>query len=188
MANLSKTEAMYLLHALAYAEGNGAPRGVLRARLPTAFQSGAESACKGLLKKGHLLETARSSVAATESGMAALLAHLRTTGLAFTTAKGPRILNALADLFKIEAPAAQTAADMDYATFVDRFQRLYDQEKLQQEKRGIVAIHTEDLRDRFLRHEGLSPERFDEYLARLKASKQIFTMVEKNHELLRWAE
>lgn len=188
MANLSKAEAMYLLHALAYAEEGGAPRGVLRARLPAALQGGAESACKGLLKKGLLQETARSSVAATESGVAALVAHLRTTGMAFATAKGPRILNALADLFKIAAPATKLTTEMDYDTFVERFRRLYDQEKLQQEKRGIVAIHTQDLRDRFLRHEGLSPDRFDEHLARLKASRQVFTMVEKSHELLRWAE
>ena len=94
----------------------------------------------------------------------------------FTSIKGPKVLNALIDCFKNASEInseVTLSQEMSFDEFQDKFKALYFEERRRQEIRGVVAIHSKELRSKFRKESFISDEKISEYFEKLKSTKRF---------------
>jgi hypothetical protein len=57
---------------------------------------------------------------------------------------------------------------MDFDTFVEKFKAIYIDERKRQELRGVVAIHSQDICQKFMEDNSISQITLDKYFKKLK--------------------
>ncbi len=193
MTKLSEEQMLYLLYALSYAEeGTGTvTKGTVKGHLPKEQQKNADS-IYGVLEQKKLIESPKKSrLSVTEQGLKALVSNLQTTKYRFDSQKGPKVTNALLHCLQLTSSEAQTAAsetEMDFDTFVEKFKALYLEERKRQELRGVVAIHSQDICQKFMEEHPISQTTLDKYFEMIKSTGKVFAVTEKDEELIQWAE
>ncbi|NES77789.1 MULTISPECIES: hypothetical protein [Okeania] len=121
--------------------------------------------------------------------MKALVLNLQTTEYKFRSNKGPKILNALMACLKLTAKYNQINyqnEDMDFETFVDKFKKLYLEERRRQELEGVVAIRSKEICQKFRQNNHISELLLEKYFEQLKSDGLVFAVQENNKELIQW--
>ena len=77
---------------------------------------------------------------------------------------------------------------MDFDTFVEKFKELYFAERKQQELRGVVAIRSQDICQKFSEKNSISQSKLENYFNKLKSTGKVFAVTEKDEELIQWVE
>lgn len=192
MIKLANDQLLYLLYAVAYSPEGTVTRGDVKGSLPKEIKNNASKICDELHQQNLLEVPKRGRISVSEQGMKALIYNLRITDYKFESSKGPKVLNILLDCLKMadsqENMPSQVSEEMDFETFVKKFEELYLQERKQQELRGVVAIRRQEIAQKFLVNHPISQPIWDKYFARLKSSEQIYTVTEKDEELIEWVE
>lgn len=192
MTQLSTEQMLYLLYTFAYSDEGTVTQGTVKEHLSKELQKNADNICDTLCKQNLLESPKRRRLSVTDQGRKALVANLQTTDYQFDSTKGQKVLNTLLHCIKQTSSNTQTSAvlneDMDFDTFVEKFKELYFAERKQQELRGVVAIRSQEICKKFMEHNSISQSQWDKYLALLKSSAQIFTVTEKDEELIQWVE
>ena len=191
MIKLKPEQMIYLLHAAAYLELDTITKGSVKKHLPIEWRDQAEEIYDTLQAQELINPSSKGRFSMSEKGSDALILSLKSTNYRFTSIKGPKVLNALIDCFKkaseinSEAPLSQ---EMSFDEFQDKFKALYFEERRRQEIRGVVAIHSKELRSRFRKESFISDEKISEYFEKLKLTKKILTVIERENELMQWVE
>ena len=89
------------------------------------------------------------------------------------------------------ANAAQNTGStkpMPYKQFESKFKTDYKEERRRQELRGVVAIRTKEMKALFTEKHNISGDEFDKRFNELKKKNKVFTVIEKQDELMQWAE
>lgn len=192
MSQLTNNQLLYLLYAVAYSPEGTVTKGDVKGSLPSEIKKSANQICDELHKQKLLEVPKRGRISVTEQGIKALISNLRITDYKFESNKGPKVLNTLLDCLKKtdaqENMSSKVSEDMDFETFVNKFEELYLQERKQQELRGVVAIRRQEIAQKFMENHPISQSIWDKYFARLKSSEQIYTVTEKDEELIEWVE
>lgn len=192
MTQLSTEQMLYLLYTVAYSDEGTVTQGTVKEHLSKELQKNADNICDTLCKQNLLESPKRRRLSVTDQGRKALVANLQTTDYQFDSSKGQKVLNTLLNCIKQTSSNTQTNAmldeDMDFDTFVEKFKELYFAERKQQELRGVVAIRSQEICKKFMEHNSISQSHWDKYFALLKSSDKIFTVTEKDEELIQWVE
>ncbi len=191
MKQLSTVQLLYLLYAKAYSKECSVTKSIVKSYLPKEFQKDSESTYEALLRQKLINSPKQGRVSITDLGKRALVAHLQTTNYRFESVKGPKVLNTLLDCLKnagSEMQSFSTIEGIDFETFVQKFKLIYLEERKRQELNGVVAIHSQDICQKFMEHNPISQSTLKEYFDRLKSSGKIFAVTEKDAELIQWAE
>lgn len=193
MTKLATEQMLYLLYAVAYSPEGTVTKSDLRGSLPKELKKDANDIYDALYKQKLLESPQKGRLSVTEQGMKALVANLQTTDYQFESQKGPKVINTLLHCLKLtsskdHASAAPVEEDMDFEIFVEKFKELYFAERKQQELRGVVAIRSREICKKFMEDNSISQSQWDKYFAMLKSSDQIFTVTEKDEELIQWVE
>ena len=77
---------------------------------------------------------------------------------------------------------------MSFDTFVEEFKSLYFEEKKRQELRGVVAIRSHEICQKFIERNPISQATLDKYFHQLKSTGKVFAVTEKDEELIQWVE
>jgi hypothetical protein len=206
MTELTTEQLIYLLYAKAYAkaaEADTLTRGDVKSYLPNEWKDQAEE-IYGDLKIQELIELKTKEgkptqkagrFSLTNKGSQVLVTALTTTDYNFTSSKSYKVLNtALTCLLtyikeSVEAhPQAKPSEEMTFDEFQEKFKTLYFEERKQQELRGAVAIYSQKLLQKFTEQNSISQNTLNQYFEMLKTNRKIFTVIEKDHELMEWAE
>ncbi|MBD2667298.1 hypothetical protein [Richelia sinica] len=188
MTKLSIVQLLYLLYVQAYSDEGSVTKGVVKSYLPRDLKDNAEKTYEDLIKQ-HLIESPkRNRLSITILGKETLIAELRTTKYRFDTVKGQRVINTIIDLLQQMSCNPSDVEDIDYETFVEKFKELYFTERRKQELHGVVAISSREICQNFSKINSISQVLLDEYFNRLKSTGKIFAVIEKNEELIQWAE
>ena len=193
MTKLSEEQMLYLLFAVSYAEeGTGTvTKGTVKGYLPKDQQKNADSIYSVLEQKKLIESPKKSRLSVTEQGLKALVSNLKTTKYRFETQKGQKVINTVLHCLQLassESQAAPLAEDMDFDTFVEKFKALYIEERKRQELRGVVAIHSHNICQKFMEDNPISQTTLDKYFEMLKSTGKVFAVTEKDDELIQWAE
>ncbi len=191
MTKLSTEQMLYLLYAVSYSQEGTVTKGTVKSYLPKEQQKDADSIYEALLQKKLIDSPKRNRLLVTAQGLKALVSNLQTTKYRFDSQKGPKVTNALLHCLQVTSPEAQTAAseeEMDFDTFVEKFKALYLEERKRQELRGVVAIHSQDICQKFMEHNPISQSNLDKYFEMLKSTGKVFAVTEQDDELIQWAE
>lgn len=192
MTKLVTEQMLYLLYAVAYSPEGTVTKSDLRGSLPKELKKNANNIYDSLYKQNLLDSPQKGRLSVTEQGMKSLVANLQTTDYKFESQKGPKLINTLLYCLKLTSSQDHVSAalveDMDFDTFIEKFKELYFQERKQQELRGVVAIRTQEIWQKFRESNYISESQWDKYFAQLKSSGKIFTVNEKDEELLQWVE
>lgn len=192
MAQLSTEQLLYLLYAVAYSTEGTVTKGTVKKHLSKKYQNDAEKICKDLSDMKLLESPKRGRLAVTDMGMRALVTNLQTTDYKFNSQQGVKVLNTLLYCVKLTATYPQTSSgsveDMDFETFVEKFKALYFEERRRQELRGVVAIHSRDLCQKFMEDNPISQSKLQEYFDLLKEAGYVFAVTEIDEELIQWVE
>lgn len=192
MTNLSTDQLLYLLYAVAYSIEGTVTKGVVREHLPKKFQKDVEHIYEALSKQKLVELTGRSRLSVTEEGRKTLVSNLQTTKYQFDSQRGPKVLNTLLGCLKQTSSKAKTSTtsteEIDFDTFVEKFKELYFEERKRQELRGVVAIDSREICQKFMEHYPISQAQLDKYFDLLKSSGKVFAVVEKDDELIQWVE
>lgn len=191
MTKLSEEQMLYLLYAVSYSEEGTVTKGTVKGHLPKDHQKNADSIYSVLEQKKLIESPKKSRLAVSEQGLKALISNLQTTDYKFNSQKGYKVVNTLLHCFKLTSPEAQTAAsaeEMDFETFVEKFKALYIEERKHQELKGVVAIRSQDICQKFMEQNTISQSHLDKYFERLKSTGKVFAVTEKDEELIQWAE
>lgn len=190
MTDLATEHLLYLLYAVAYSKNGKATQGQVKKSLPKQFQKDAERLCQELCQQGAIASPKKGQIRLTEESEQILFANLSTTAYQFTASKGYKILNLLLKGIQYQS-AGSTVADvdeMDFKTFVEEFKALYMEERRQQELRGVVAIRSQKLCQDFSAQHTISKSKLNQYFEQLKSTGKIFAVIERDQELIQWAE
>lgn len=192
MAQLSTEQLLYLLYAVAYSTEGTVTKGTVKKHLSKKYQNEAEKICKDLSDMKFLESPKRGRLAVTELGMRALVSNLQTTDYKFNSQQGVKVLNTLLYCVKLAASDPQaysgSVEDMDFETFVEKFKKLYFEERRRQERRGVVAIHSRELCQKFMKDNPISQAKVKKYFDRLKEDGYVFAVTEIDEELIQWVE
>jgi hypothetical protein len=191
MTQLTVEQLIYLLYASAYIEADTVTKGTVKSYLPSEWKGKAEPIYDALQSEGLIKQIAKGRFSVTDQGVAALVTNLGTTDYKFDSVKGPKVLNVLLDCLKKAAkahPQAKSSEEMSFDEFQEIFKALYFEERRQQELRGVVAIHSKELCQKFREQNSISQEKLNHYFEQLKSTSQILAVVEKGHELIQWVE
>jgi hypothetical protein len=192
MAQLSTEQLLYLLYAVAYSTEGTVTKGTVKKHLSKKSQNDAEKICKDLSDMKLLESPKRGRLAVTDMGMRALVTNLQTTDYKFNSQQGVKVLNTLLYCVKLAASDPQTYSgfveDMDFETFVEKFKKLYFEERRRQERRGVVAIHSRELCQKFMEDNPISQAKLKQYFDRLKEDGYVFAVTEIDEELIQWGE
>ncbi|MEO1373367.1 MAG: hypothetical protein AAFW70_03385, partial [Cyanobacteria bacterium J06635_10] len=184
MDKLTNNQLLYLLHAVAYSLEGTVTKGDVKGSLPKEIKKNANQICDELYKQNLLEFPKRGRISVSEQGRKALISNLRITNYKFESNKGPKILNTLLYCLKLtdsqENMSSKVSEEMDFETFVNNFEKLYLQERKQQELRGVVAIRSRDIGQKFVENYPISKSLWDKYFSRLKSNEQIYSVVEKD--------
>lgn len=199
MTEISTEQLIYLLYAKAYLEGGTVTKGTVKSCLPSEWKEKAEKIYSAL-KKQSLIEVLTKEgkptnrdgrFSLTEQGRKLLITNLASTDYKFTTSKGHRVLNTLLACIKEVGethPQDNLLEGMTFDEFQKEFKALYFEERRQQELRGVVAVHSQELCQKFAKEHSISTEKLNHYFELLKASGEILSVVEKDKELIQWVE
>ena len=192
MNKLNNNQLVYLLHALAYSSEGTVTKGDVKGSLPKEIKKSANQVCDELHKHNLLEFPKRGRISVTKQGVKALVSNLQITDYKFESNKGPKILNTLLYCLQLkdyqDNISAKSSEDMDFDTFVNKFEELYFQERRKQELRGVVVIRSRDIRHSFLEKNHISKDKFETFFSKLKSDEKIFSVTEKNEELIQWVE
>ncbi len=191
MTKLSTEQMLYLLYAVSYSQEGTVTKGKVKEHLPKDNQKNAES-IYGVLEQKKLIESPKKSrLLVTQQGLKTLLSTLQTTDYKFESQKGKNVINTILHCLQLVSSEHQTARlteEIDFDTFVEKFKALYIDERKRQELRGVVAIHSQDICQKFMEDNPISQITLDKYFEMLKSTGKIFAVTEKDDELIQWAE
>ncbi|HAA33384.1 MAG TPA: hypothetical protein DCE56_43770 [Cyanobacteria bacterium UBA8553] len=191
MIELSTEQMLYLLYAVSYSEEGTVTKGTVKSYLPKDQQKNADSIYEALSQNQLIESPKRYRLSVTDQGFKALVANLQTTEYKFDSNKGPKLVNAIVHCFKLASSEVKTtplAEEMDFDTFVEKFKALYLEERKRQELKGVVAIRSQDICQKFMEHNPISQATLDKYFEMLKSTGKVFAVTEKDDELIQWAE
>ncbi len=189
MTELSTEKMLYLLYTFAYSTEGTVTRSTVRNHLSKKRRVGAKQVCESLCELKLLESPKRGRIKVTEMGMKALVFSLQTTEYKFRSNKGPKLLNALMACLKFAAKYNQINyrdEDMDFETFVDKFKKLYIEERKRQELEGVVAIRSQEICQKFIKNHHISESLVEKYFEQLKSNGLVFAVRENNKELIQW--
>ncbi|NEP03640.1 MAG: hypothetical protein F6K25_06790 [Okeania sp. SIO2G4] len=189
MTELSTEQLLYLLYTFAYSTEGTVTRSTVRNHLSKKRRPNAKQVCESLCELKLLESPKRGRIKVTEMGMKALVLNLQTTEYKFRSNKGPKILNALMACLKLTAKYNQINyqnEDMDFETFVDKFKKLYLEERRRQELEGVVAIRSKEICQKFRQNNHISELLLEKYFEQLKSDGLVFAVQENNKELIQW--
>jgi hypothetical protein len=191
MAELTTEQMLYLLYAKAYTESNTVTKGIVKSCLPKIWKENTEHVYY-FLQQHHLIESiSRGRFFVTYSGEEILIQNLRKTNYKFDSAKGSKILNTLLECVKtVTQDRIQTNSsnEMTFEEFQDKFKALYLEERTRQEIRGVVAIQRKELCQIFIDRNALLQKELDLHFDLLKSTGKIFSVIEKDNEIIQWVE
>ncbi|MGA9382585.1 MAG: hypothetical protein WBV73_27815 [Phormidium sp.] len=192
MNQLPTEQLLYLFYAFAYSDGDTVTMGDVKSHLPKELQKDADRVCDALCQIKLLDSPKTRRISVTEAGKKALIANLLNTDYQFDSQKGAKVVNALLSCLKLASSGAELSSvadeEMDFETFVEKFKDLYFEERRQQELRGVVAIRSQDICQKFINSNGISETKMKEYFEQLKVTGKLFAVIEKQDELIQWAE
>lgn len=191
MTELSTEQLLYLLYTFAYSTEGTVTRSTVRNHLSKKHRVYAKQVCESLCELKLLESPKRGRIKVTEIGMKALVLNLQTTEYKFRSNKGAKILNALMACLKLAAKYNQINYqndDMDFETFVDKFKKLYLEERKRQELEGVVAIRSQEICKKFMKNYHISESLLEKYFEQLKSDGLVFAVQENNKELIQWME
>ncbi len=188
MTKLSREQMLYLLYTAAYSDDGTVTQGTVKEHLSKEFQKNADNICETLCQQNFLESPKRRRILVTEEGRKALVANLQTTDYEFDSSKGQKVLNTLLYCLKMTSSKDHVFEDMDFDTFVEKFKKLYFEERKQQELRGVVAIRSREICQKFIEYNPISQSKLQEYFGMLKSTGKIFAVTEKDEELIQWVE
>ncbi len=189
MTEISTEQMLYLLYTFAYSTEGTVTRSTVRNHLSKKYRPNAKEVCESLCELKLLESPKRGRIKVTEMGMKALVINLQTTEYKFRTNKGAKVLNALMACLKLAAKYNQINyqnEDMDFETFVEKFEKLYFEERSRQELRGFVAIRSQEICQKFKEENYISESNLKKYFEQLKSQDIVFAVVEDNEELIEW--
>lgn len=191
MVDLTTEQLIYLLYASAYAEGKTVTRSTVNSRMPDAWRGKAEEIYDILQAQRLIKQVSKGRFSVEEQGEEALVLNLATTNYKFDSVKGSKVLNALMACIRKAAethPQIEVSEEMTFDEFQEKFKALYFEERRQQELRGVVAIHSEELCKKFIEQNSISQKKLNQYFELLKSTRKILAVVEKDNELVQWIE
>ncbi|MBD1926430.1 hypothetical protein H6F74_09240 [Trichocoleus sp. FACHB-90] len=191
MAKLTTEQLIYLLYARAYTEGDTVTKSTVKSYLSAEWKETVDKIYDALQAQELIKQTGKGRLSVTEQGVQALIANLATTDYKFSSVKGPKVLNTLLTCIK-EAVNSHSQVmpfkEMTFDEFQEKFKSLYFEERRKQELRGVVAIHSQELCQKFTKHNSISQEKLSQYFELLKSNGKIFAVEEKGNELIQWVE
>lgn len=191
MKQLSILQLLYLLYAKAYSAEGSVTKSVVKSYLPKELQRDAESTYEVLFRQNLVASPKKGRLSVTDLGEKVLVVELQATEYRFESIKGPKVLNTLLDFLKFASPESQSFSaleDINFETFVEKFKALYLEERKHQELNGVVAIHSQDICQKFMKYNSISQSKLKEYFDKLKSSGKVFAVTEKDDELIQWAD
>lgn len=192
MNQLSTEQLLYLFYTFAYAKGGSVTQGTVKGYLPGELRKKADIICNELCQKSLLESPKPRRISITPLGEKTLVKNLQTTDYKFDSSKGYNVTNALLLCLKMASTDLQTLSEsveeMDFETFVEKFKKLYFEERKRQELRGVVAIHSQDICKEFMQQNPISESKLVKYFDKLKSTGKIFAVTEKDLELIQWVE
>lgn len=206
MSKLTTEQFIYLLYAKAYAKATEAGTvtgGDIKSYLTDEWKEKAEEIYSDLKTKKLIeLKTKEGKpskregrFSVTDEGNQVLGNSLATIDYDFTSSKSYKVLStALACLLTHVREAAKAHPqvkpfeEMTFDEFQEKFKALYFEERRQQERRGAVAIHSQELCKQFAKLNSISQEKLAQYFDLLKENGDILAVVEKDKELIQWSE
>jgi len=191
MIELSTEQLLYLLYAVAYSKDSKATKSDVKQHLPKGYQKYANAICDVLCQKQLLESPKKGQLFVTEQGKKVLAANLQTSKYEFDSAKGAKLINALWRYCQVGVADSQTSdggKEMDFEKFVEKFKALYFEERKRQELRGVVAIRSREICQKFLEQNDVSQSNLKKNFALLKSTGKVFAVIEKEDELIQWVE
>jgi hypothetical protein len=191
MTKLSTEQMLYLLYAVSYSEEGTVTKGTVKGHLSKDQQKNADS-IYGVLEQKKLIESPkRFRLSVTEQGLKALVSNLQTTEYRFDSQKGKKVINTVLHCLQLASSESQSVTSdegMDFDTFVGKFEALYFEERKRQELRGVAVIRSREICQDFMEKNSISQANLDEYFERLKSEGKVFAVIEKDEEIIQWAE
>jgi hypothetical protein len=191
MAELTTEQLLYLLYANAYLDGGTVTKSAVKSYLMKVWKENAEEIYQTLQEQKLIEPAGRGRFTVTECGEKALITNLGTTAYRFDSVKGPKVLNALLECVGKAAaapPPSKFAKEITFDEFQEKFKALYFEERRQQELRGVVAIHGQEICQKFIEQSSISEETLHRYFDLLKSMGRILAVTEKGSELIQWVE
>jgi hypothetical protein len=192
MTKLSIEQTLYLLYTVAYSNEGTVTQGTVKEHLSKELKKKADDIYNTLYQQNFLESPKRRRISITEEGRKALVANLQTTDYEFDSSKGQKVLNTLLHCLKLTSlkdyVSSVTVEDMDFDTFVEKFKELYFAERKQQELRGVVAIRSQHILQKFIGKNTISQSKLENYFNKLKSTGKVFAVTEKDEELIQWVE
>lgn len=191
MAKLIAEQLLYLLYASAYLDTGTVTKSVVKSYLTKDWKKDADEIYQALQQQQLIEPAGRGRFTVTELGEEALVANLGSTDYRFNSVKGPKVLNVLLKCLGKATEGRSQFKPSEAMTFIEfekSFQKLYFEERSRQELRGVVAIHSQELCRKFIEDNSISQEELDHYFELLKSTGKIFSVVEKDNELIQWVE
>ena len=191
MTKLSTEQMLYLLYAVSYLEEGTVTKGTVKGHLPKDQQKNADSIYSVLEQKKLIESPKRFRLSVTEQGLKALVSNLQTTEYRFDSQKGKKVINTVLHCLQLASSESQSVTSdegMDFDTFVGKFEALYFEERKRQELRGVAVIRSREICQNFMEKNSISQANLDEYFERLKSEGKVFAVIEKDEEIIQWAE
>ena len=191
MIELSTEQLLYLLYAVAYSKESKATKSDVKQHLPKGYQKDANAICDVLCQKQLLESPKKGQLFVTEQGKKVLAANLQTSKYEFDSAKGAKLINTLWHYCQVGVADSQTSdggKEMDFEKFVEKFKALYFEERKRQELRGVVAIRSQEIGQKFLEQNDISQSNLNKNFGLLKSTGKVFAVIEKEDELIQWVE
>lgn len=180
-----------MLYAVAYSKESKATKSDVKQHLPKGYQKNANTIYDILCHKQLLESPKRGQLFVTNEGKKVLAANLQTSKYKFDSAKGAKLINTLWRYCQVGVTDFQTSdggKEMDFEKFVEKFKELYFEERKRQELRGVVAIRSREISQKFCEQNDISQSNLNKNFALLKSTGKVFAVIEKEDELIQWAE
>lgn len=191
MIELSIEQLLYLLYAVAYSKQNKVTKSDVKQHLSKGYQKDAPAICDALCQKQLLESPKKGQLFVTDQGKKVLAANLQSSKYEFESAKGAKLINTLWRYCQIGVADSQTSdggKKIDFETFVEKFKALYFEERKRQELRGVVAIRSREICQKFLEQNDVSESNLNKNFALLKSNGKVFAVIEQEDELIQWVE
>ena len=191
MIELSTEQLLYLLYAVAYSKESKATKGDVKQHLPKGYQKDANAICDVLCQKKLLESPKKGQLFVTDEGKKVLATNLQISNYNFDSAKGAKLINTLWRYCQVGVADFQTSGggkEMAFEKFVEKFKELYFEERKRQELRGVVAIRSREISQKFLEQNNISQSNLNKNFSLLKSTGKVFAVIEKEDELIQWVE
>ncbi|BAZ51087.1 hypothetical protein NIES4103_37100 [Nostoc sp. NIES-4103] len=191
MTKLSTSQFLYLLYAYSYCfEKETVTKSNVKTALSSKVKESIDNIYDVLLKQDLITSPRRGRLSVTNKGINILIENVGNIDYKFSNKNSQhRMLNTLMQCWKLAASSIEST-HIDFDIFLEIFTKIYFQEKKAQEVSGVVAIHKQDIYQKFVNNKSISisPNEWEEYFNVLKSTGKIFTSTGENDELVHWAE